>query len=78
MQGVQRRVLTIRIGSRIRHGQYPSPHKSQFGMYLIRKFLSVDTSSSTSCTRRVTSLDHESWDYTMKDDSVVITPLGQF
>lgn len=49
----------------------------QVRLDLIFKFLAVDRASTSSCAGRVTTLDHEVWDYAVEDDAIVVAALGE-
>jgi hypothetical protein len=70
--------LTIGVWPRVGHGQDSCSDKSQIWVNLICKLVPIYTRSSTSSSRWISTLDHEAWYYTVKDDAVIVSPLGEF
>ena len=62
----------VAIFSRIRHSDNASSGEPQPLMELIFKRKSIDRLSSSACASRVSTLDHESRDKTMKDGVFIV------
>lgn len=70
-------LTSIRILPTIRHTQNPRPRVLQPWIYLVLKLFAVDRGTTATCASGIAGLQHEVWNYTVKDDVVVVAALGE-
>ena len=72
------KLTAIRVGTTVCHGKDTSTGMFEIWMNFIGKRFAVNRSTTSSCSGRISSLNHEVINDAMKDRIIVVPSAGQF